>query len=125
MEVARELELGGKTNALAVVEETHGERGWWVRERVVDSLMDIQAHSGVNGNSYATAGEDFIRLHVESLAQLVWRCLARSAFTHDVGGYLNWRAVGEGTQAQISNGVRISQLDMKRSYEEECCQGQD
>ena len=98
MEVSWELELGGKANALAVVEETHGERGWWFRARVIDSLIDIQAQSGVNGDSRAALGDDLFRLQVESLAKLVGRCLARSAFAADVGGYLLWRAVGEGIQ---------------------------
>lgn len=98
MEVPWELELGGKTNALSVVEETHGERGWWFRARVIDSLIDIQAQSGVNGDSRAALGDDLFRLQVESLAKLVGRCLARSAFAADVGGYLLWRAVGEGIQ---------------------------
>ncbi len=98
MEVSWELELCGKANALAVVEKAHGERGWWVRARVIDSLIDIQAHSGMNGDSNATLGDDFFRLQVDGLAQLIWRCLAQSAFAFDVGGYLNWRAVGEGIQ---------------------------
>ena len=52
----------------------------------------------MNGDSRAALGDDLFRLQVDGLAKLVGRCVARSAFAADVGGYLNWWAVGEGIQ---------------------------
>jgi len=73
---------------------------------------------GVLGNDFFSF--DVEGLEVEGLADFVGRGLAESALASDVGGDLDFWAVGEAVKAGIEGAGRCSELDMEGAGEEEC-----
>src|SRR5580658_3922599 len=114
-EIAWQLQLDGKAEAFAVVEEAHLSRS-----RCVDS----EAHAGMDGNSCACVGYDFFGRHIEALFEFIGSCIAESAFAGDVPRHFYFRAVCEGVKAGIEHARRASQLDVKSSGQKERTQSQ-
>ena len=77
------------------------------------------------GEARGVFGDDLFGLDIEGLdvvglADFVGRGLAESALASDVGGDLDFWAVGEAVKAGIEGAGRCSELDMEGAGEEEC-----
>ena len=123
-EVAREFQLDGKADALAVAEKAHRGRRDAFGRRVCACAVEAEADTSMHGEFRTVIGDDFFGFDVEGLCKFADRCFPKSAVANDVRRHLDLWAVGKGIQSVVEGARGPFELEMEGACEEKRTQSQ-